>query len=125
MVTWPPRIGDPLPRASEALGIRHKLTTYCLNAANEFGAAKARGFALILEITIDDVDYLEAAILNAIPTAPVAAVRDCAPHGVNCVVEVPIRGRRKKSARTINVRTVWRIAAPGDRPRLTTAFPRP
>jgi hypothetical protein len=101
------------------------LTTYCLNTTNEFGAAKAKGFALILEITIADVDYLETAILGAIATAPVTAVRDCTPHGVNCVVEVPIRGRSRKSTRSVNVRTVWRIGAPGDRPRLTTAFPRP
>jgi hypothetical protein len=125
MVPWPPRIGDPLPRASEAFGVRRKLTTYCLNAANEFGAAKARGFALILEITIDDADYLEAAILSAITVAPITAIRDCAPHGVNCVVEVPVRGLDRKSTRLVNIRTVWRIGAPGDRPHLTTAFPRP
>jgi hypothetical protein len=41
--------GELLPRAGETFGVRYKLATYSLNTANEIGAPKARGFALILD----------------------------------------------------------------------------
>jgi Domain of unknown function (DUF6883) len=125
MAYWLPSTGKPLPRASEAIGVRRKLAYYSLDMTNQFGKPKAEGFARILHITIDDIDYLEATISAAVITAPVTSVRDCAPYGFNAVVEIPVRGLREKSERVINVRTVWRLAGPSCPPRLTTAFPRP
>jgi hypothetical protein len=99
--------------------------TYCLDRDNKFGAPKARGFALILGITIEDIDYLAEAILSGILSNPMSAVRDRAPHGFNCVVEVPVRGIGRKKDRAVGVRTVWRVTKPDSPPRLATAFPRP
>jgi hypothetical protein len=55
-----------VPRAADAFGVRVKLATYSLDVTNKDGAPKARGFELILGITIDAIDYLEAQILARI-----------------------------------------------------------
>jgi filamentous hemagglutinin len=107
-----------------AVGLRRKLADYSLDPANEVGGSKARGFELILGITIADIDYLEGAIQTGVLVVPVASVRDNPPYGVNCVAEVPVRGLGEKRERVVNVRTVWVLAA-GTPPRLATAFPRP
>jgi hypothetical protein len=122
---WPPKIGVPLPCAAEALGVREKLVGYSLDMNHEIGGLKARGFVLILGITIADVDYLEGALLKGILTTPVSEVRDNSPYGTNCVVTVPVHGLREKSERVVDVRTIWEIAAPEAPPRLVSAFPRP
>lgn len=57
-MSWPPTIGEPLPRASDAHGITDKLAAYCLDLAHEVGGPKARGFAQILGIGIADIAYL-------------------------------------------------------------------
>jgi hypothetical protein len=36
-------------------------------------------------------------------------VRNNPPHGINCVVAVPVRGLVSKSERVVAVRTVWLI----------------
>jgi hypothetical protein len=89
------------------------------------GGPKARGFGLILGITMADVDYLERALRNGILTAPVGEIRDNAPYGINCMVAVPVQGLREKSKRIVDVRTVWEIAFVEAPPRLVSAFPKP
>jgi hypothetical protein len=124
-MTWPPRVGEPLPRAEDAFGVRAKLAGYSLDVTNLVGGPKARGFVQILGITISDIDYLEEAIRAGICTQLVSEVRDNSPYGINCVVEVPVRGIGTKSTRIINVRTVWTLKARKAQPRLVSAFPRP
>jgi hypothetical protein len=124
-MTWPPKAGEPLPRAEDAFGVRRKLVGYSLDVTNLIGGPKARGFALILGITIVNVDYLEEVIRAGVSTQPISEVRDNSPYGINCVVEVPVRGIGTKNARIINVRTVWALEARKARPRLVSAFPRP
>jgi hypothetical protein len=123
-MAWPPKIGDPLPRAAEATGVRRKLSAYCLDPSHESGGSKARGFELILGITIDDLGYLEGAILTGAVTVEICAVRDNAPYGVNCAIGVPVRGRGGKEGRLAEVRTVWEVADGDAVPRLVSAFPR-
>jgi hypothetical protein len=38
---WPPRLGEPLPRAAEAVGVHHKLETYSLVLEHGSGGDKA------------------------------------------------------------------------------------
>lgn len=118
-------VGVLLPRADQAVGVREKLVRYALDRTHEHGGAKARGFEQILGITLDDADYLEAEIRVGILSNPVHAIRAAKPTGFNCVVELPIRGLGSRRRRLISVRTVWLIANSGDKPRLTTVFPRP
>ncbi len=122
---WPPRAGEPLPRAAEATGVRYKLKTYSLDIAHKYGGPKARGFELILGITIEAIDYLELQILTRVLDTPVREVRDNAPYGIKCTVDMPISGIGAKANRIVNVRTVWAFDRPDAPPRLANAYPKP
>lgn len=122
---WPPKVGELLPRAKEAAGVREKLALYSLNPEQEDGASKARGFALMLGITLEHLDHLEIEIRSGLLETPVSSVRENAPHGINCVVELAVRGVGEKSERVVDVRTVWELADRDAAPRLVTAYPRP
>jgi len=122
---WPPRVGEPLPRAAEPIGVRQKLIDYSLEVHHETGGPKALGFERILGITRDHVDYVEQSIRIGILSAPVSSIRPNPPFGINCVVEFPIHGLDSKRLRTANLRTTWIFVGAADRPRLLTAFLRP
>ena len=77
---WPPRVGELLPHAEEAIGVRDKLSGYSLNTEHGHGGPKARGFARILGITLDSIDYLEAQICASVMRAPISKVRANPPH---------------------------------------------
>jgi hypothetical protein len=121
----PPVVGEPLPRGAEAFGVRYKLATYSLDITHEVGGPKARGFELMLGITIDAIDYLEAQILARVLDTPVREVHDNAPYGSKGIVDMPIGGIGAKADRIINVRTVWAFDRPGAPPRLASAYPKP
>ncbi len=121
---WPPQVGQLLPRAAEAVGMRIKLAAYSLDLNHKRGGPKAEGFKRILGITIEDIDYLEDAIWAAILEVPVSEVRPNPPHGINCVVDFDLRGLHDKSDRVAKIRTAWELTGPGDPPRLVTAFPK-
>ena len=89
------------------------------------GGPKARGFETILGITIRDIGYLEGAIQTGVLVVAVSGARDGAVGGINCVVDVPVRGRGEKSGRTIEVRTAWELTDAVAAPRLVTAYVRP
>jgi hypothetical protein len=120
-----PRVGELLPRGTEAIGVRDKLLRYSLDPTNEIGKPKARGFERILDITIEDIDYLEGAIHAGILALPVSAMRDNPPWGMKCVVDVPVYGLREKRERVVNVRTFWEIAGSDAPPRLVNAYLKP
>jgi hypothetical protein len=56
---------------------------------------------------------------------PIREVRDNAPYGIKCTVDMPIGGTGAKADRIINVRTVWAFDHPGAQPRLANAYPKP
>jgi hypothetical protein len=119
-----PTVGEPLPRAAEAFGVRVKLETYSLDLTHMDGGPKALGFKLILGITIDAIDYLEGQIMARVLDTPVSEVRDNPPYGVNCVVNIQVRGIGAQADRVINVRTAWLISTARDPPRLVSAYPK-
>ena len=121
-MTWPPKPGERLPDAEEAVNVREKLADYSLNMTHTDGRPKARGFERILGITIAEIDHLEAAILAGIDETPIGSVRHNPPYGYNCVVDLALGGLGEKSGRTAELRTVWRIAEAGSPPRMTTAY---
>lgn len=121
---WPPQVGELLPRAEEAFGVREKLASYSLALDHRVGGPKARGFRLILGITIASIDYLETEIYVGIQQHPVKAVVDNPPYGQNCVVEFPLHGVGSYSNRVARLRTVWQLVTPDLPPRLVNAFPR-
>jgi hypothetical protein len=121
-MNWPPKVGDPLPRATKAVGVHRKLTAYSLDPTHESGGPKARGFELILGITIRDIRYLESAIETGVLIAPISGVRLRHPYGVHCEVRVPVRGLGAKSGRVVEVRTAWELTDASAAPRLINAY---
>jgi hypothetical protein len=122
---WPPQVGELLPRAEEAVGVRYKLLTYSLVKGHRSGGAKAKGFEEILGITSESVEYLEAEILRGILITPIALVRPTPPFGTTCVVDCPIRGLGRLGARVVPARTAWIFSDPEAAPRLTSAYLKP
>jgi hypothetical protein len=96
-----------------------------LDLTHKRGGPKARGFELILGITIDGIEYLEAQILTRILDTPVHEVRDNTPYGVTCTVDIQVSGIGAKASRIVNVRTVWAYDLPDAPPRLVNAYPKP
>jgi mRNA-degrading endonuclease RelE of RelBE toxin-antitoxin system len=56
---------------------------------------------------------------------PVSEIRDNAPYGIKCTVDMPIGGIGAKADRVANVRTVWAFDRRGAAPRLVNAYPKP
>jgi hypothetical protein len=111
-----------LPRADEAHGVDEKLSGYSLNPDHPSGGAKAAGFAQVLAISPEDLDYLASSVLQALRDAPVSEVRDRDDGSVLCEVIVPGRARRDRADRVAAVLTSWHLRWEGDSPRLVTAF---
>jgi uncharacterized protein len=121
-VSWPPQIGELLPRAQDAYGVHEKLAGYSLSLEHAVGGHKAGLFEAVLDITTADVDYLLESLIAGIADTPIRAVRGNAPHGHLCEVRIGVRGLRARSDRTAIVVTAWEIAWDGDAPRLVTAL---
>ena len=121
-MAWPPKIGEPLPRAEDAYNVHEKVRDYSLNLAHDVGGNKAAGFLQILGISSADAEYLAATFLDGVRELPVTAVRDNTPFGLNCNVIVPVRGLGERADRVANVLTSWELHHEDDRPRLVTAY---
>lgn len=119
---WPPTIGQQLPLAEQAWGIREKLVAYSLNLDHEVGGPKAAGFERILGIVRADVEYLVEALRAGVLSAPISDVRDNAPFSVLCEVRVPVAGLREHRDRVVAVTTSWELRHADDRPRMVTAY---
>jgi hypothetical protein len=122
---WPPQVGELLPRADEAVGVRKKLKDYSLAIEHKNGGPKARGFAVMLGITSESVDYLEAEIRKGILHSPITEVTDEGGGSVHCVVEFLLRGLNDYTERRVRLRTVWRFDNQSGCPRLINAFLKP
>ena len=118
---WPPRVGEPLPRAAEAVGVHHKLETYSLVLGHSRGGDKARAFERALGITHREVDHLAAEIMRGLTTQPVMRVA-MTPWGFSCRVLLPVRGVGIHDGRVLPVATGWQLRYVGDRPRLVNAY---
>lgn len=121
-MSWPPTIGERLPRAHAAFGIRDKLSAYCLNLDHEIGGPKAQGFRITLGIELADIEYLVEALGAGVLTEPITYVRDNPPFGVLCEVRIPVVGLREQRDRMVAVTTSWELRRGGDAPRLVTAY---
>ena len=119
-MSWPPQIGELLPRAQDAHGVHEKLVDYSLKTGHPRG--KAGGFAQALGIKADDVEYVAEALLSGVRATPMSGVRAAGVHGFHCEVIVQVRGLRDRADRVGHVLTAWQIRWDGDRPRLITAY---
>ncbi len=78
-----------------------------------------REWASVFRIGDQDAERLWNAIARAALDAPVFRVIDRGAHGTVCGVAFPLT----LNARTATVTTSWHYPAPGDAPRLVTAYP--
>ncbi len=111
-----------MPRAEDAFGVHEKLATYSLAPEHSSGGPKARRFAVLLDIGVNDVDYLAAALARGILESPVRAVRPNPPHGLLCEVRVRVEGLRSRRDSVASVTTSWAISREQAPPRLVTAY---
>lgn len=121
-MSWPPTIGEPLPRAGDAYGVESKLRAYSLNQEHEIGAHKARVFRQMLGIDLDDVEYLADQLLAGVRGVGISDVRDNAPYGVLCEVLVSVLGIGAAVGQTVPVTTSWEYRSSEDAPRLVSAY---
>lgn len=103
-----------MPRASDAYATADKWQGWIL-AVNGHGPDWARVF----DVAPGDEREIWDAITSAVVDAPVSTIRDRAPHGVVCGVEVALT----INDRTAAVATAWHYVDEDAAPRLVTAYP--
>jgi hypothetical protein len=105
-----------MPRAADAYAAAEKWLGWIL-APHGHGEDWGRMF----DVGPGDSERIWAAISAAVLDARVSVVRDRAPHGVVCGVEVTLT----INDRTASVATAWHYANAEAAPRLVTAYPSP
>jgi hypothetical protein len=108
---WPPRVGEPLPRAADGYAEPGKLTWIVSEEGH------GREWTRVLHIGPDDTLRLWNAIARAAIGAP--SFRVAERHGVTCGanIELQIGPRQTKAT------TSWHYQQANDAPRLVTAYP--
>ncbi len=109
-----PTIGQPMPRAADAHARDEKWRGWIL-AAHGHG----EDWAHVFDVGPGDSERIWAAIAAAIRDTPVSIVRDRAPHGVVCGIEVTLT----INDRTAPVATAWHYPDEDSAPRFVTAYP--
>jgi hypothetical protein len=111
---WPPRVGEPLPRAVKAYVAAEKLAWVLSDDGH------GREWAQVLHISPDDAHRFWSAIARAALDARICKVADRNPHGIVCAIEVTIT----VGERTTETRAVWHYKRALDAPRLVTVYPK-
>jgi len=103
-----------MPRAADAYATEDKWEGWIL-------AARGHGedWAWVFEVGPNDSGRVWAATAEAVRDAPVLVMRDRAPYGIVCGVEVTLT----MNNRTAPVATAWHYADEEAAPRLVTAYP--
>jgi hypothetical protein len=113
-MTWPPRIGDPLPRGEDVWCESAKLTEWVLGEKGH-----AEEWRRVFHVGAGEEGLIWKSIARTVPGAPINGVRGvgiAASYGV--LVTLAINGRLAP------VLTVWHYAGKGAAPRLVTAYPK-
>ncbi len=113
---WPPKVGEPLPRAAEAWRHRVKLEDWVLAEQGH-----GREWSRVFRVGLADADLVWHAISAAVLTAPITEVRGEGGGEVGCGVLVDLA----IEARIAPVLTAWHYAHEAAAPRLVTAYPKP
>ena len=106
-----------LPNPESAIIDHQKLVGYCLNLNHGDGRHKARVFKSALNLDIDDVDELKAALLEAV------IENDAVPekrnqYGQKYVIDFPMTREEK----TAMIHSVWIVRNQENFPRLVTCY---
>ncbi|WP_448560909.1 DUF6883 domain-containing protein [Trichothermofontia sp.] len=105
-----------LPNGEFAIIPMEKLTDYCLNPNHSSGKHKARVFASVLGITVENADDLQELIVKAAFEGEVIQ-QNSTEFGQLYKVDWAISDRE-----SIILRTLWEITPAQPNPRLVSAF---
>lgn len=118
------RVPEPLPErlpgAAHAVVTRDKVLRYLLDPGHDTGAHKARRFRAVLGYTRADAERLREDLAAAVMVGRVVSCRPGPFGGLTFGVVLRLTGPNECSA---DVRSNWRVLAPGAAPRLTSAWP--
>ena len=106
-----------LPNPEKAIIDNQKLTGYCLNLNHADGKHKARVFKSALNLDINNVDELKAALIKAVKN------NDAVPgtrnqYGQKYFIDFPLT----RGERTATIHSVWIVKNQEDFPRLVTCY---
>jgi len=94
-----------------------KLANYCLNPNHRDGQHKALVFKSALDLDLDDVEELQAALLQAVHTKD--AIPDKRnPYGQKYIIDFPMTHSGKQAI----IHSVWIVRDDEDFPRLITCY---
>ncbi len=106
------------PNADRAFVELSKLRDYALNPTHRVGGHKARLFAILLGITINDAEAVQEILLKAIQTKD-ATLGELDEYGQRYVIDFLLTWQDKQAI----VRSAWIIRPTEDFPRLVTCYP--
>ena len=107
-----------IPNAEKALADIRKLRDYALNTTHRVGKHKARLFATLLGMSIDDAEKLRGILLRVVRNHD-AEIGQKDEHGQRYQVDFLLSWQGKQT----KVRSVWNIHVNEDFPRLVTCYP--
>ncbi|MGK7902545.1 MAG: DUF6883 domain-containing protein [Hormoscilla sp.] len=106
-----------LPNSEKAVIDSRKLTGYCLNQNHGDGQHKARVFKAALDLDVDDVEELQAALLNAVKNYD--AIPDKAnQYGQKYIIDFSMNRGNK----TAIIHSVWIVRNEDKLPHLVTCY---
>jgi len=106
-----------LPNPERATIDTQKLAGYCLNPEHSDGQHKARVFKSALDLNLDDVEELQAALLQAVQTYDAIADKSNA-YGQKYIIDFPMSRSNKQAV----IRSVWIVKNIESFPRLVTCY---
>lgn len=112
-MTWPPEIGEPLPRAELAWCERSKLESWVLGTEGH-----GREWARVFRVRAGDWALVWRTIATASRLATIHEVRDREPLGVVCGVSANLRIGIRSAPAILS----WHYSDPDAAPRLVTAY---
>jgi hypothetical protein len=114
-VPWPPRIGEPLPRADDVWCEQRKLEW--ILGSEGHGSEWERVFRAK---PVDRALFWQAIARTALDSE-VQDVRERPPHGIACETQPMLILNRRSSLAIVS----WHLPFEGSAPRLVTAYPTP
>jgi Domain of unknown function (DUF6883) len=112
-VTWPPNIGEPLPRAEAVWYEQVKLDDWVLGTRGH-----GEEWQRVFQVDVENRQQVWEAIVAAVRAARITTIRDRGADGIVCGVEVELT----IGERTATVTTSWHFANEESAPRLVTAY---
>lgn len=114
-VAWPPKIGEPLPRAETAWYQWSKVEDWILSPDGHGSEWDA-----IFHVRLENWQLAWKVIAEVTAASTIKVVRERPPFGIACGVDVDLTINERSAPVTLS----WHYLDEGSAPRLVTAYPR-